>query len=359
MERSQRLPVLEAKDVAVSFAGSTGMPRISAVGGASWAVHAGQMLAIVGESGSGKSVSALSAMGLLAPGARVDRGAMILRAGGVEKDLFRCTQEEMRGIRGKHLAMIFQEPMTSLNPVLSVGEQLLEVIQLHKRMPRNEARGVAIEALRAVRMEKPEMRLGQYPHELSGGMRQRVMIAMAIACQPAALLADEPTTALDVTVQAHILDLLAELRTQRQMAVVLITHDLGVVADHADAVCVMFGGRVVEFGRTAEVLHEPRHPYTRALLACRPRMDRRMERLATVGEIIPAGVGASLRMEGGREVVPWWPFSQPPEGLDQDDAAVLVEVGEARWVAVWPTASAMGLKADQVPMVEPMSLTGL
>lgn len=362
MGDSLPLPVLEARELAVSFAGQADMPRVAAVSNASWGVHAGQMLAIVGESGSGKSVSALAAMGLLAPAARVDRGSIVLRVEGEERDLLRSSAEEWRSVRGRHLAMIFQEPMTSLNPVLSIEEQLLEVIRLHQRLSREQAVNVAIDALRAVKMTEPESRLKQYPHELSGGMRQRVMIAMAIACQPAALLADEPTTALDVTVQAHILDLLAELRTQRKMAVVLITHDLGVVADHADVVCVMFGGRVVEFGATKPVLRQPMHPYTKALLACRPRFDRRIPRLATVGDIISPSAAEPVKIEDGQAVVPWWPFSKPPDGMDPETTPVLVPVGNsvnvhdhsARWIAAWPCEVALRNATQHTPHLVPV-----
>jgi ABC-type dipeptide/oligopeptide/nickel transport system ATPase component len=231
--------------------------------------------------------------------------------------------------------MIFQEPMTSLNPVLTIGEQIEEVLRLHRPETKGSERDAAAEALVAVQIDDPTRRLRQYPHELSGGMRQRVMIAMAVACRPAVLLADEPTTALDVTVQARILDLLAELQHQRGMGVVLITHDLGVVADHADVTCVMFGGRVVEIGPTGEVLRQPMHPYTRALIECRPRVDRRVERLATVGELIGSGRGDPMRI-GGEDRWAWWPFSEPAPGRHADDEPELLEVMGGRKVSVWP-----------------------
>ncbi|MBU6413364.1 MAG: ABC transporter ATP-binding protein [Planctomycetes bacterium] len=355
---SAERPVLSVTGLAVSFSGGAARgrggagsgTRVAAVGEASWGVHAGQMLAIVGESGSGKSVTALAAMGLLPRGARVDEGEIRLRTWGRDWELCRAGAEEMRQVRGKHLAMIFQEPMTSLNPVMAVGEQIEEVIRLHRPEMKRNVREAAMEALSAVKIDEPARRLKQFPHELSGGMRQRVMIAMAVASQPAVLLADEPTTALDVTVQARILELLGELRSQRGMAVVLITHDLGVVADHADVTCVMFGGRVLEFGRTREVLARPVHPYTRALLACRPSVQRRVERLATVGELIGAE-GKSSMMAQGERLAMWWPFAAAPSGCGDDDAPVLVQVEQERWAAVWGTEAAQRLRVKEAPQL--------
>lgn len=347
-------PVLSVSGLAVSFpSAETGREeriRVAAVGDASWGVHSGQMLAIVGESGSGKSVTALAAMGLLPGAASVDGGAITLRAMGRSWDLHQSTAEDWKAVRGRHLAMIFQEPMSSLNPVMSIGEQIEEVIRLHRPDARGNAHEAAVEALASVRIDDPARRLGQYSHELSGGMRQRVMIAMALACNPSVLLADEPTTALDVTVQARILDLLAELRTQRQLAVVLITHDLGVVADHADVTCVMFGGRVLEFGRTRDVLARPLHPYTRALLACRPDVHHKVDRLATVGELIGAEGDCLIEVQGEREK-PWWPFAMPPEGCGADDPPVLVKMESERWVAVWGTAAARQKQVTVSPHV--------
>jgi peptide/nickel transport system ATP-binding protein len=327
-------PVLSVAGLSVSFPGSTPTQRIAAVGDATWRVHPGETLAIVGESGSGKSVTALATMGLLPPGGRIESGTIALKAGGRTWDLCSASQSELRQVRGRNIAMIFQEPMTSLNPVLSIGEQIQEVLRLQRPDVKGSERDAAADALASVRIDDPARRLQQYPHELSGGMRQRVMIAMAVACHPAVLLADEPTTALDVTVQARILDLLSELRSIRGMGVVLITHDLGVVADHADTTCVMFGGRVVEMGPTAQVLRNPLHPYTRALLECRPRADRRVPRLATVGELIGSGQTQPVELKGER-FWPWWPFAEPAPGCGPDDAPELVEVGSERKVAIW------------------------
>ena len=231
-------------------------------------LHRGETLAIAGESGSGKSITALAIMGLLPNAAQVNAGRVTL--GGT--DLLRLPEHAMRAIRGDRIAMIFQEPMSSLNPVLSVGRQLVEAIEAHVPLARGDARALAVEALRAVRLSEPERRMSQYPHELSGGMRQRVMIAMAIALKPEVLIADEPTTALDVTVQREILDLLRDLQASLGTAIILITHDMGVVAEMADRVIVLKAGRVVEEAPTRTLFTGPREPYTRALLAAVPRM---------------------------------------------------------------------------------------
>nr|WP_245218783.1 ABC transporter ATP-binding protein [Rubellimicrobium aerolatum] len=241
------------------------------VQGISFALRRGETLAIAGESGSGKSITSLAVMGLLPANVRATAGTVRLGA----TDLLRLPESRMRAIRGDRVAMIFQEPMTSLNPVMTVGAQLAEAIRAHAPLPRRAARARALDALRAVRLSEPERRLDQYPHELSGGMRQRVMIAMALALKPDVLIADEPTTALDVTVQREVLDLLRELRRETGTALVLITHDMGVVAEMADRVVVMKDGRLVEEGPVARIFAAPRQPYTRALLAAVPRMGTR------------------------------------------------------------------------------------
>ncbi|NAZ35666.1 ABC transporter ATP-binding protein [Rubellimicrobium sp. CFH 75288] len=262
-------PVLSVEGLTVSVATAAGpRPLVQEV---SFALRSGETLAIAGESGSGKSITSLAVMGLLPPNVAPTAGRVML--GGT--DLLRLPERRMRAIRGDRVAMIFQEPMTSLNPVMTVGAQLVEAIRAHEPLSAREARGRALDALRAVRLSEPERRLSQYPHELSGGMRQRVMIAMALALRPDVLIADEPTTALDVTVQREVLDLLRDLKRDTGTALVLITHDMGVVAEMADRVLVMKDGRTVEEGPVATVFEAPAADYTRALLAAVPRMGAR------------------------------------------------------------------------------------
>jgi len=341
-------PVLRIEDLGVSFNNGSG-PRVRAVDGASMAIHPGQTLAVVGESGCGKSVTAMSALQLVPrPPGRFDRGAIRYRTseelGWGEVDLTRLDTARIRRIRGNEIAMIFQEPMNSLNPVYTVGEQVIEPIRLHQRVARRRARAIAVEAMRDVGIPEPESRVDAYPHEFSGGMRQRVMIAMALACQPRVLLADEPTTALDVTIQSQILELLAGLRRAREMAIMLITHDLGVVAQNADVVCVMYAGRVVEYAAVYELFERPLHPYTRGLLASIPRLHRRSPRLTTIDEIV--GDRAQFeRLPGADEGIrPWWPWHDPPAGMAAPGEArqdsTLVEILPDHWVGVWSTESA-------------------
>jgi len=261
-------PLLDVSDLHVSFRTDRGVAH--ALRGVSLSMQPGETLAVVGESGSGKSVSALAIMGLL-PKKTAALSARSLRFGG--RDLLTLSADEQRRMRGRDVAMVFQDPMTSLNPVLTVGRQLSEIGELHLGMRRSEARRHAVETLRMVGIPSPEARLSDYPHQFSGGMRQRVMIAMAIACKPRLLIADEPTTALDVTIQAQILDLLAELQAEIGMAIMLVTHDLGVVARIADRVQVMYAGRVVETGPAEAVFEAPGMPYTEALLRSVPRVD--------------------------------------------------------------------------------------
>ncbi|MDR3410912.1 MAG: ABC transporter ATP-binding protein [Formivibrio sp.] len=264
-------PIVTIENLEVSFGTSKG--TVAALRGVDLQLQAGKTLALVGESGSGKSVTSLALMGLLPKeSARITAGRILLRdqKSGSEQDLVQASEATMRTLRGGHIAMIFQEPMTSLNPLYRVGEQIGETLRLHRGLNRAEARKRAKELLDLVGIPDAEKRLDAYPHELSGGMRQRVMIAMAIACEPAVLIADEPTTALDVTVQAQILDLLRELQQRIGMAMLFITHNLGVVADIADEVAVMYGGRIVESGPTATLLSASNHPYTRGLLCSMP-----------------------------------------------------------------------------------------
>ena len=257
---------------------------VRAVDGVSFGVHRGGSIGIVGESGCGKSVTALTIMRLLEmPPARIPSGSVIL--GG--KDLLVLSDDEMRTVRGGEIAMIFQEPMTSLNPVFTIGDQIGEAVIEHLKVSKSEARERAIAALAQVGMSSPERRVKQYPHELSGGMRQRAMIAMGLSCRPKMLIADEPTTALDVTVQAQILDLIRSVQEELGMALMLITHDLGVVAEMVDEVAVMYAGRIVESGSVNDVFLSPKHPYTQGLLESMPSRSRRGERLRVIKGSVP------------------------------------------------------------------------
>jgi oligopeptide/dipeptide ABC transporter ATP-binding protein len=264
-----------------TFRGEHG--EVRAVDGVDLRLERGRTLGIVGESGCGKSVTALSIMGLVPQPGRIAAGEILFEG----EDLLKAKPERMRDLRGNQLAMIFQEPMTSLNPAFSVGDQIAETLLRHREVSREEANRAAIEMLRKVRIPSPERRARDYPHQLSGGMRQRVMIAMALACDPKLLIADEPTTALDVTIQAQILELMRTLREELGTAIVLITHDLGVVAELADDVAVMYAGRVIERGPVAKLFAEPQHPYTIGLLGSIPRLHLERERLAAIEGFVP------------------------------------------------------------------------
>ncbi|HLI28166.1 MAG TPA: ABC transporter ATP-binding protein [Chloroflexota bacterium] len=276
-------PLLEVRDLAVEFVTQDGI--VHAVNGISYALREGEALGIVGESGCGKSVSALTLMRLIpTPPGRIVRGEIWFRG----RDLLKLRDEEMRRIRGHEIAMIFQDPMTSLNPVLTVGRQISEALELHKGLDRKAARQRTIELLEMVGIPSARTRVDDYPHQFSGGMRQRVMIAMAISCEPRLLIADEPTTALDVTIQAQILDLIQRLRRELGMAVILITHDLGVVAGLCDRIAVMYAGYIVEEAPAEDLFADPRHPYTLGLLRSIPRIDEpRRERLIPIEGMPP------------------------------------------------------------------------
>jgi oligopeptide transport system ATP-binding protein len=262
------LALLEVKDLRVGFKTDDGF--VEAVNGLTYAVESGSTLGIVGESGSGKSVNALSIMRLIPmPPGRIEGGSISLRG----ENLLTKTESEMRKIRGKDIAMIFQDPMTSLNPVLTVGDQIMESVRLHLKMSKKDALAKTVDMLRLVRIPLPEKRVREYPHQLSGGMRQRVMIAMALACDPDVLIADEPTTALDVTIQAQIIELMNEMQQRLGSAIVMITHDLGVVAETCKYVLVMYAGNMVEYGTAEQIFAQPKHPYTMGLLASLPRLD--------------------------------------------------------------------------------------
>lgn len=260
--------ILQIKGLRTSFATSSG--RITALHGIDFELNAGETLAVVGESGSGKSVTALSIMRLLPEHtAQIEAGEVMLNG----RDLLTLSENDMRKVRGNDISMIFQEPMTSLNPVMTVGDQIIETLRAHRSLTRSEARQRALELMRLVRIADADLRLDEFPHRLSGGMRQRVVIAMALACEPKVLIADEPTTALDVTIQAQILTLLAQLQERTRTAIVLITHNLGVVAESADQVAVMYAGSLVEHAPVIPLFDDPLHPYTQGLLGATPNLD--------------------------------------------------------------------------------------
>ncbi len=259
--------LLEIENLKVSFFTPAG--EVKAVNGISYTLDEGRVLGIVGESGSGKSVSVSALMQLLAYPGRVIGGSISFD----NRDILAMNEEQIQSVRGKEIGMIFQDPMTSLNPVFTVGEQLTETLRRHTKMNRKEAWDKSVEMLRLVGINNPEQRMKQYPHEFSGGMRQRAMIAMTLLCGPKLLIADEPTTALDVTIQAQILELMKDLRTKINAAIILITHDLGIVSDICDDVIVMYAGQIVEKGSIDDIFYRPSHPYTQGLLRCLPRLD--------------------------------------------------------------------------------------
>jgi oligopeptide/dipeptide ABC transporter ATP-binding protein len=276
--------ILEIKNLSTYFYTRAGV--VKAVDDVSFAIPRGSTLALVGESGSGKSVTSLSIMRLIQPPGRIVSGEILFDS----QSLMALDDEAMRRRRGRELAMIFQDPMTSLNPVYTVGDQIAEAVQLHERLPRKQALAKAVEMMRRVRIPDAERRAGDYPFQLSGGMRQRVMIAMALACNPRLLIADEPTTALDVTIQAEILDLLRALKDEFKLSMLLITHDLGVVAETADRVAVMYAGRIVEEALVRQLFRAPRHPYTEGLLRSVPRLTEegiKQRRLQTIEGSVP------------------------------------------------------------------------
>ena len=268
--------LLSVQDLHTTFLTENG--EVQAVNGVNFNLDSGRVLGIVGESGSGKSVTAYSVMQILADNGRVTGGKVLYKG----EDVLKWPEGKMRNFRGKCVSIIFQDPMTSLNPVFTVGNQLMEAILLHTGKNRSQARERALEMLTLVGINEPEKRLRQYPHELSGGMRQRVMIAMALACEPDILIADEPTTALDVTIQAQILELMQDLQKKLGMAVILVTHDLGVIADMCDNIVVMYGGRICERGTAHEIFYNPKHEYTRGLLRSIPNVNNMKKKLIPI-----------------------------------------------------------------------------
>ena len=275
--------LLEVKDLKTYFYTDAGCAK--AVDGVSFSLEKGKVLGIVGESGCGKSVTSLSIMGLVDPITGRNEGGEILFKG---QDILKMNPKELRAIRGNQISMIFQEPMTSLNPVLTIGKQICEALQLHLKMDKKQARQRAVELLNLVGIPEAEKRIDEYPHQMSGGMRQRVMIAMALSCDPELLIADEPTTALDVTIQAQILELLEKLRQHLDMGIIIITHDLGVIAEMADEVAVMYAGEIVEKSPTEQLFSDPRHPYTIGLMESVPDIDAHVERLQVLEGLVPS-----------------------------------------------------------------------
>jgi len=258
---------------------------VKAVNDVSFSLNKGHTLGIVGESGCGKSITSLSVMRLIdSPPGKIVGGKIVFKG----EDLLAKSEEEMRRVRGKRIAMIFQEPMTSLNPVYTVGRQIEEALLIHETMTKKEAKRRALEMLRLVRIPLPEKRFDEYPHQLSGGMRQRVMIAIALACSPELLICDEPTTALDVTIQAQILALIDELKEKTGTSVIMITHDLGVISEIADEVLIMYAGEIVEYAPKAQLFQNPLHPYTQGLIACVPKLGRDSDRLQTIEGTVPS-----------------------------------------------------------------------
>ncbi len=307
---AQIVPRLDVRALSTSFATEDG--RIQSVADVSFRLMPGQTLALVGESGSGKSVTSLSLMGLHAKTshARIEGEAHFVLRDGRSVDLLRLDQKALRGLRGNELAMIFQEPMTSLNPVLTVGEQIAESVRLHMGLDKAGALAHARRMLELVEIPAAAQRVSEYPHQLSGGMRQRVMIALAMACNPTLLIADEPTTALDVTIQAQILSLMGRLQQETGMSILFITHNLGVVAQYADAIAVMYAGRIVESASVHDLFATPRHPYTQGLLGCLPGVVRKRERQAGAGALrrrldaIPGQVSSPLAPPPGCAFAP-------------------------------------------------------
>jgi oligopeptide transport system ATP-binding protein len=297
------MPLLEVRDLHVEFRTRDGVAK--AVNGVDYTVDEGETLAVLGESGSGKSVTAQAVMGILdIPPGRITGGEVLFKG----RDLLTLKEEERRKVRGAGMAMIFQDALSSLNPVLSVGEQIGELFTVHRGMSRKDAKARAVELMDRVRIPAAKERVGQYPHQFSGGMRQRIMIAMALALEPDLIIADEPTTALDVTVQAQVMDLLAELQRELNMGLILITHDLGVVADVADKIAVMYAGRIVEHADVYDLYARPSHPYSKGLLESIPRLDQKGQELAAIGGLppnlmrIPAGCSFNPRCRYAQDV---------------------------------------------------------
>ena len=322
---AESIPLLEIRNLTVSFKTEAG--KVTVVNDVSYAAHSGKTLAVVGESGCGKSVTAMSVLRLIPmPPGIVDNGKILFRG----MNLLDYTEKRMRSIRGNDIAMIFQEPMTSLNPVYTVGDQIAEAVILHQNKSKAEAMKHAVEMLRKVGISDPHKRVNEYPHQLSGGMRQRVMIAMALSCDPALLIADEPTTALDVTIQAQILDLIKGLQKQNNMSVILITHDLGVVAENADEVAVMYASKIVERTDVFTTFKNPLHPYTLGLLNSLPKLNEKRDRL----DVIPGVVPDPMEFPKGCKFNTRCGHCQGYEKCFVEEPP-LIEVEPGHWCACW------------------------
>ena len=313
-------PLLDVRNLSVAF--DTERGQIVPVRDVSLTIFPGQTVALVGESGCGKSVTSLSILRLIPQPPGKILGGQVLLSG---RDLLTLSEKEMRGVRGKDIAMIFQEPMTSLNPVYTIGDQIMEAVILHQKVSAAKARDIAEDALKDVGIADPRRRLNEYPHQMSGGMRQRVMIAMALSCQPKLLIADEPTTALDVTIQAQILELLRKLQRERGMSILLITHDLGVVAENADVVAVMYASRVVEVAGVEELFDRPQHPYTEGLFRAVPRLNDQRARLEQIPGTVPnparfpSGCKFHTRCQRTRKLAAEAPSEQTVEIISGDE----------------------------------------
>ena len=309
------MPLLPVKNLHTSFFTDAG--EVKAVNGISYNLDAGKVLGIVGESGSGKSVSAYSVLRILTDTGRVTEGEVLFKG----ENILNYSAQQMQKFRGSRISIIFQDPMTCLNPTFSIGSQLREAIRIHTARNEEQIQARALEMLQLVGVNEPEKRLKQYPHELSGGMRQRVMIAMALACEPDILIADEPTTALDVTIQAQILELMQDLQKKLGMAIIMITHDLGVIADMCDEIIVMYGGKVCERGTADEIFYNPRHEYTKGLIRSIPRITEKHEKLVPISGSpvdllnLPKGCAFAARCDHAMEIC----LEQPPEEVRVND----------------------------------------
>lgn len=326
--------ILEVKDLNISFHTFAG--EVKAIRGANFQLKKGETLAIVGESGSGKSVTTKAIMRLLPESNSEIKSGQILFDG---KDLAKLTDKQMQKIRGKEISMIFQDPMTSLNPTMTIGKQIMEPIIKHQKLSKAEAKGKAIDILRLVGIPRPEERFKQYPHQFSGGMRQRVVIAIALACNPKVLIADEPTTALDVTIQAQILELMKDLQKKIDTSIIFITHDLGVVANVADRVAVMYGGKIVEIGTVDEIFYNPKHPYTWGLISSMPDMDTKETELYA----IPGSPPDLLNPPKGDAFAPRNEYAMK---IDLEQEPPMFKVSETHYAATW-------LLHPDAPKVEP------
>ncbi|MEW8970797.1 ABC transporter ATP-binding protein [Mesobacillus jeotgali] len=326
--------ILEVKDLNISFHTFAG--EVKAIRGVNFELKKGETLAIVGESGSGKSVTTKAIMRLLPPGNSEIKQGEILFEG---KDLTKLTDKQMQKIRGQDISMIFQDPMTSLNPTMTVGKQIMEPLIKHQNMSKSSARERAVQLLKLVGIPKPELRVKQYPHQFSGGMRQRVVIAIALACNPKVLIADEPTTALDVTIQAQILELMKDLQKKIDTSIIFITHDLGVVANVADRVAVMYGGKIVEIGTVDEVFYNPQHPYTWGLISSMPSLDAKEEELYA----IPGTPPNLLHPPKGDAFAPRNEYAMQ---IDLEEQPPMFKVSDTHYAATW-------LLHPDAPKVEP------